>query len=55
MAFDSMADFLAMGTHGFYVWLTYGTTFVVLGALVAGLRYRSRSVWRELSEEDQDQ
>lgn len=33
MAFDSFAEFLAMGNHGFYVWLAYGLTFVVLGGL----------------------
>ena len=32
-AFDSFAEFLAMGNHGFYVWLAYGLTFMVLGAL----------------------
>lgn len=30
MYFDSFAEFLQMGSHGFYVWLAYGTTFVVL-------------------------
>ena len=33
-AFDSFAEFLAMGDHGFYVWLAYGITFAVLLALV---------------------
>ncbi|GAB1266249.1 hypothetical protein NBRC116493_34140 [Aurantivibrio infirmus] len=28
--FDSLQDFLAMGDHGFYVWLCYGVSFVVL-------------------------
>lgn len=32
-AFDSFSDFLAMGNHGFYVWLAYGLTFLVLGGL----------------------
>ncbi len=27
MAFDSLADFFAMGGYGFYVWLSYGLTF----------------------------
>ncbi len=31
MAFESLADFLAMGRHGFYVWLAYGVTFVIVG------------------------
>lgn len=33
MAFDNFGDFLAMGKHGFYVWLAYGLTFVVMGGL----------------------
>ena len=32
-AFDSFAEFMAMGNHGFYVWLAYGLTFIVLGSL----------------------
>ena len=32
-AFDSFGEFLAMGNHGFYVWLAYGLTFMVLGLL----------------------
>lgn len=27
MAFDSLADFWAMGTHGVYVWSSYALTF----------------------------
>ena len=30
MAFESFADFLAMGRHGLYVWLAYGVTFAVI-------------------------
>ncbi len=30
MQFDSVAEFLAMGGHGFYVWLAYGSTLAVL-------------------------
>ena len=32
MAFESFADFLAMGNHGLYVWLSYGLTAVVIAA-----------------------
>jgi len=28
--FESMADFLAMGGHGLYVWLAYGIALVIL-------------------------
>jgi heme exporter protein D len=30
MAFDSWADFMAMGKHGVYVWSSYGLTFAVI-------------------------
>ncbi len=34
MAFDSFADFLAMGKHGVYVWSCYGLTFGVIAWLL---------------------
>ena len=34
MAFDSIGDFFAMGGYGFYVWLSYGLTFLALGLLI---------------------
>lgn len=30
MSFSSFAEFLAMGTHGAYVWSAYGISLVVL-------------------------
>jgi heme exporter protein D len=34
MQFESFADFLAMGGYAFYVWLSFGVTFVAM-AIVA--------------------
>lgn len=31
MHFESFADFIAMGTHGPYVWLSYGLTALIVG------------------------
>lgn len=31
MYFESFADFIAMGTHGPYVWLSYGLTALIVG------------------------
>ncbi len=42
MAFDSFHAFLAMGKHGFYVWLAYGVTALVLAA-IAWQAWRSES------------
>jgi len=33
MAFSSWAEFWAMGGYGFYVWLSFGTTLLLLLAL----------------------
>ncbi|ATH81760.1 heme exporter protein CcmD [Ectopseudomonas hydrolytica] len=30
MSFSSFADFLAMGTHGAYVWSAYGISLAIL-------------------------
>jgi heme exporter protein D len=30
MAFESFADFLAMGKHGPYVWAAYGVSFAIV-------------------------
>jgi len=30
MEFNSFAEFLAMGRHGLYVWLSYGITTVIV-------------------------
>ena len=42
MAFDSWSAFLAMGGHGRYVWVAYGTTFALLAGLVLVSRWRHR-------------
>ncbi|KGD66684.1 heme exporter protein D [Alcanivorax nanhaiticus] len=39
MAFESFADFLAMGKHGFFVWTAYGISAVlVIANMVLALR-----------------
>ena len=35
MAFESFADFLAMGKHGFYVWSAYGVSALLIIANMA--------------------
>ncbi|MFB1011844.1 MAG: heme exporter protein CcmD [Thiopseudomonas sp.] len=34
-AFNSFAEFLAMGKHGLYVWLSFGITLAVMALNVA--------------------
>ena len=47
--FDSLADFLAMGGHGLYVWLAYGTTLAVLVIYWLGLRFRHKRLLKTLA------
>ena len=49
MSFDSFADLLAMGGHGFYVWLCYGASAVVVLANVLAVRGQRRRTLRELA------
>lgn len=43
MSFDSFSDFLAMGGHGLYVWLSYGIGLVIIVLnLVLPMRTRKR-------------
>lgn len=42
MQFSSLHDFIAMGNHGFYVWLSFGVTFVLLFALVYSSKYKDK-------------
>ena len=45
--FESLADFVAMGGHGLYVWLAYGATFLVL----AGSYFSVRTARKRLLSE----
>ena len=42
MTFSSLADFLAMGGHGLYVWLSYGAALLVVLYNVLSLRVARR-------------
>ena len=47
MSFQSFNEFLAMGGHGLYVWLAYGTTALVVLANVLGVRRARIRYFRE--------
>jgi heme exporter protein D len=42
MQWSSLSEFFSMGGYGFYVWGSYGITFVLLVAEVLMLRARKR-------------
>ena len=43
MYFDSFSDFLAMGNHALYVWLSYGFFVLILVWIVIDLRLHRKS------------
>ncbi|MEM8766975.1 MAG: heme exporter protein CcmD [Pseudomonadota bacterium] len=47
MSFDSIGEFMTMGGHGFYVWLAYGATLLVLAANVLSLSFARRRYLRD--------
>ena len=47
MSFDSLADFVAMGGHGLYVWLAYGSTILVVVANVLSVGFARRRYFRQ--------
>jgi heme exporter protein D len=51
MAFDSFADFIAMGKHGVYVWSSYGLTF----AIIVGLLWQARQQRQRFFQEQMQQ
>lgn len=50
MAFDSVADFLQMGTHGAFVWSTYGLVLLILTGLILNTLQGRRKVLRQLKK-----
>lgn len=51
MAFNSIAEFFAMGGYGFYVWLSYGVTALLLLTLV----WHGRMAAKQLRQAAQQQ
>lgn len=48
MAFESFADFIAMGKHGPYVWSAYGITLVVVVANIVAPILRRKGVIEDI-------
>ena len=42
MQWNSFSEFISMGGYGFYVWASYGVTFVLLAAELIMLRARKK-------------
>lgn len=51
MYFDNVADFIAMGGHGFFVWSAYGiSALLIIGNMVLAARQQGR-VRREIARQ----
>ena len=48
MQFESISEFLAMGGHGLYVWLAYGSTVAVLLFSTLALRGERRKQLQQI-------
>lgn len=47
MSFADFGEFLAMGGHGLYVWLAYGSAVIVVAANVLSVRAARRRFFRQ--------
>jgi len=50
MRFDSLSDFIAMGGHGLYVWLCYGTVMFTFILISIQPVFKRRQLLREISQ-----
>ncbi|MCA6127218.1 MAG: heme exporter protein CcmD [Thalassolituus sp.] len=50
MEFNSFAEFIAMGKHGLYVWLSYGITAVIIAVNVVQPILRRRRLMKEQAQ-----
>lgn len=48
MVFDSFSDFIAMGGYGFYVWLSYGLTFLSLLILIVNSIVKRKKILKNV-------
>ena len=48
MSIESVIEWAAMGRHGLYVWLAYGTSLLVLAALVLESRWKAARLWQDI-------
>lgn len=51
--FDSISDFFTMGGYGFYVWLSYGITFLACGLLIWQSKREIKQTLRIAKKEQQ--
>ncbi|MBU2977818.1 heme exporter protein CcmD [Alteromonas sp. C1M14] len=55
MQFDSLADFFAMGGYGFYVWLSFGVSALMMVAITVQTRMEHSKLLAQITTEKQRQ
>ncbi len=50
MQFSSFSDFIAMGGHGFYVWLSYGVSTGLLLALILMSLTKHKNIIQQIKQ-----
>ncbi|MDG6897737.1 heme exporter protein CcmD [Actinobacillus delphinicola] len=53
MFFHSWSDFINMGGYGFYVWLSYGLSFLAIILLIAEESWRRKALIKEMQRAEQ--
>lgn len=48
MNLETIIEWAAMGRHGLYVWLAYGSSLVVLTTLVLESRWQATRLWQDI-------
>lgn len=48
MAFESFADFIAMGKHGAFVWSAYGISLLVIAANIIAIVQRKKTLLNQI-------
>jgi len=51
MFFQSWSDFLNMGGYGFYVWLSYGVSFLAILVLILNSYKGKNTILRDVKRE----
>lgn len=53
MQFSSFSEFLAMGGYGFYVWLSFGVSALLLIALVIVSQAKTKQLLKQIKQQQQ--
>jgi len=50
MQFNSFAEFIAMGNHGLYVWISYGACSLLLIGLILNTVFKDKHVKQNIAK-----